>query len=155
MAFSSKWKASKKPSKQRSYRYQAPAHTMHKFLAAHLSEALRKKYGRRSVTLATGDKVKVVRGQFKGRENKIERADVKNTQVYITGVERTKKDGSKSLIPLRPASLLITELNLDDKKRKASLEGKKAVKKDTQKAEKPAAKPADKQSGQPAKPAGD
>jgi len=120
-SFSSKWKASKQPAKQRKYRFNAPTHTARKFLAAHLSKDLRKKHGRRSIPVRKGDKVKVVRGQFKGRENKVERVSPKYGKVYITGIERAKKDGSKSLIPLDPTNLLITELNLDDKKRKATL----------------------------------
>jgi large subunit ribosomal protein L24 len=121
-AFSRKWRSSRRPAKQRKYRYNAPLHILRKFMAAHLSKDLIKKYSRRSFPLATGDKVKIVRGQFKGRENKVERLNVRKSRVYITGIERTKKDGSKSLQPLRPSNLIITELNLEDKKRKEAIE---------------------------------
>jgi large subunit ribosomal protein L24 len=121
-AFSTKWKSSKRPAKQRKYRYNAPLHISQKFLSAHLSKDLIKRYRTRSVQIVSGDKVKVVRGQFKGRENKVEKADHKNTRVYITGIERAKKDGSKSMIPINPTNLIITELNLDDKNRKAAME---------------------------------
>ncbi len=123
-AFSTKWKSSKAPAKQRKYRYNAPLHISRKFLASHLSPELRKKHSKRSFTLAKGDKVKVLRGQFKGRENKIERVNHKDIKVYVTGIERAKKDGSKSMYPLNPTNLMITELDLSDKKRKASLERK-------------------------------
>lgn len=123
-AFSTKWKSSKSPAKQRKYRYNLPLHLSRKFLSAHLSSDLRKKHSKRSITVVKGDKVKVLRGQFKGRENKVERVDHKNLKVYITGIDRAKKDGSKSMYPFNPTNIMITELNLTDKKRKASLEKK-------------------------------
>ncbi|MBN1544601.1 50S ribosomal protein L24 [Candidatus Woesearchaeota archaeon] len=123
--FSTSWKSSKRPAKQRKYRHNAPLHIKQKLLSAHLSKDLRKRYGRRSLPVVKGDKVKVARGQFKGRENKVERTDHKKLRVYITGIERAKKEGSKSMQPINPSNLIITELNLDDKKRKASLEKSK------------------------------
>ena len=125
-AFSTKWKSSRRPSKQRKYRHQAPRHIKQKLLSAHLSKDLRKKYGKRSFSVVKGDTVKVVRGQFKGRQNKVERVNYSQDRVYITGIERAKKDGSKSLQPVNPSNLIITELNLDDKKRKAAIERKSA-----------------------------
>ena len=122
--FSTKWNSSTQPRKQRKYRFNAPLHVKHKFMAAHLSKELRAKYKTRSMPVAKGDKVKVLVGQYKGRENKIERVDLKNTKVYITGVDRTKRDGSKSMYPIHPSNILITELKLDDKKRKQALERK-------------------------------
>jgi len=124
--FSTKWVSSTRPAKQRKYRYNAPLHIRHKFLSVHLSKELRTKYGRRNIVVIKGDKVKVLRGQYKGRENKVERVDIKSTRVYITGIDRQKKDGSKSIIPIQPSNLMITELKLDDKKRKESLEKKGA-----------------------------
>ncbi len=121
-AFSTSWKSSSKPSKQRKYAYNAPLHIRQKFVSAHLSKELRQKYKKRAIQLCKGDKVKILRGQFSGRENKIERIDLKQTLIYISGVERSKKDGTKSLHPVHPSNLLITELNLNDKERKAKLE---------------------------------
>jgi large subunit ribosomal protein L24 len=123
-AFSTKWKSSKSPAKQRKYRYNAPLHIQQGFLSTHLSKELRTKHNTRSIPVVKGDKVKILRGQFKGRENKVDRVDNKETKVYVTGIERPKKDGSKSMYPLNPSNLMITELNLDDKKRKESLERK-------------------------------
>jgi large subunit ribosomal protein L24 len=122
--FSTSWKSSTRPGKQRKYRYQAPLHIKHRFCSAHLSKELRQKYGRRSIEARKGDKAKVMTGQFRKREGKIERVDIKKTRIYITGIEMTKKDGSKSIYPLHPSNIMITELNLEDKKRKASLERK-------------------------------
>ncbi len=122
--FSTAWKASKKPSKQRKYKINAPKHTKNKLMAAHLSKELKAKHGKRSMTLKKGDKVKVLRGQFKGKNGKIERVDTKKSRVYITGIETMKKDGSKALYPIHASNLIIEELNLEDKKRAKRIGGK-------------------------------
>lgn len=124
--FSMAWIKSTQPRKQRKYRSNAPLHTKQKFLGCHLSKDLIKKYGKRSITIVQGDKVKILRGQFKGKDGKVDRVSVKQTKVYVIGIERTKKEGSKSMHALDPSNLTITELNLDDKKRKAALERKGA-----------------------------
>ena len=59
-----------------------------------------------------------MRGQFKKKEGKIERVDIKRERVYITGIERIKKEGTKLLVAFSPSNLMITELDLNDKKRK-------------------------------------
>ncbi|NQU79830.1 50S ribosomal protein L24 [Candidatus Woesearchaeota archaeon] len=125
-AFSTNWNSSKRPAKQRKYVYNLPLHTQSRILSVHLSSDLRKKHNTRSTPVAKGDKVKVLRGQHKGRENKVERVDHKKTKVYIMGIETTKKDGSKSAYPIKPSNIMITELNLEDKKRLASIERKGA-----------------------------
>lgn len=123
--FSNKWNSSRSVSKQRKFRFNAALHIKQKFMACHLSKELREKHNTRATTLRVGDKVKVLRGQYKGRENKVERVELKTERVFVTSIDRPKKDGSKSMIPLRASNLMITELNLEDKKRKEKLEGKK------------------------------
>ncbi len=88
-------------------------------MGAHLSKDLMKKYNRRSIKVRKGDKVTILRGQFKKKTGRIERVDLKKTKVYITGIEMIKKDGTKVFYPIHPSNLVITELNLDDKKRMA------------------------------------
>ncbi|MBI2112333.1 50S ribosomal protein L24 [Candidatus Woesearchaeota archaeon] len=123
--FSTSWKSSKQIRKQRKYRYNAPLHLRQKFLSAHLSADLRKKYGVRSIQLRKGDKVKILRGQFAKRECKVERITLKRESVFLSGVEVIKKDGNKVQFPLKASSLMIIELDLSDKKRKMKLEQKK------------------------------
>ena len=129
LKWSKHWNASKRPSKQRKYRYNAPLHVQHTFLAAHLSPELRKKYTTRSFTLRKGDKVKILRGQHKKKTGKVSRIMIKSQKIYIEGIELSKKDGSKVLIPLDPSNLMITELDLTDKIRKAKIENKKTQEK--------------------------
>lgn len=115
--FSNNWKKSKQPRKQRKYRHKAPLHIKQKFTHAHLSKELRKKYGKRSMGLKKGDKVKILRGKFKKEEAKINRIDLKKCRAYIDGIEITKKDGNKIPYPINISNLLIIELRMDDKKR--------------------------------------
>jgi large subunit ribosomal protein L24 len=115
--FSSSWLRSVQPRKQRKYRFNAPLHIKQKFVNAHLSKDLRKKYSRRSLGLRMGDTVRVNRGQFKKKEGKVEEVNLKKTRIYISGIEIVKKDGTKARFPLHPSNLTITELNSDDKLR--------------------------------------
>jgi len=127
--FSTKWEGSRQPRKQRKHRANAPLHIRHKMISANLSKELRKKYGKRNFPLHKGDKIKVMVGEFKKRTGKIETVDLKKLRVSLEGINRTKKDGTKVAVYFNPSNLQITELNLDDKKRKESLERKPVVKK--------------------------
>lgn len=115
--FSSSWNSSIKPNKQRKFRFNAPLHTRGKFLNAHLSKELRKKYNMRSVRLRTGDKVRILRGQFKKQEGKIEEVNVKKSLIYVSKSEHTKRDGTKARYPIQPSNVMVIEINSDDKKR--------------------------------------
>jgi large subunit ribosomal protein L24 len=119
--FSRTWKRSVQPRKQRKFRHHAPLHIRRKFLSAHLSKELRKKYQKRNIVARKGDTVKIMRGQFKGKSGKIEEIDLKGTKVYVAGIEVAKKDGSKSRYPIHPSNVLLTDVNIDDKKRQQSL----------------------------------
>lgn len=125
--WSNKWKASKRPRKQRNYVYKAPLHIKQKLLSAHLSKELRKKYSRRSIGLRKGDKVKVITGQYKGKTGAVTMVDVKATKVAVEGIENIRKDGTKTPYLFQPSNLMITEIMMDDKQRKAMLEKKKQV----------------------------
>lgn len=122
--FSTEWKSSKKPRKQRKYRLSAPLHIKQKLVHSHLSKELRKKYGRRSIGIRKGDRVRVMRGRFRKHEGKVESVNLGKPSVLVSGAEITKKDGNKKLIGLNPSNLMIMEMNLDDKLRQKILERK-------------------------------
>ena len=82
-----------------------------------LSKELRQRYQLRSLRVRKGDTVKIMRGQFKGKQGKVDRADAKNRRIFIEKIEVGKKDGSKALFPIDPTNVQITELGSDDKKR--------------------------------------
>ena len=120
--FSKSWKSSKQPRKQRKYMYNIPSHTAKKLMSAHLSKELIKKYKKRNIPIRKGDKVKIMRGQFKGKTGEVTKVDLKLTKVHVDSAFVPKRDGTKATYPIYPSNLLITELKLDDKKRKKLLE---------------------------------
>lgn len=119
--FSTSWKGSKKPRKQRKYLANAPIHLKRKFFSSTLSEELRKKYSRRSFVLRKGDEVKVLRGKSRGKTGKVDLFNDKKMKVTVTGLQFTKKDGSKINILFHPSKLEIISLVLEDKKRIESI----------------------------------
>lgn len=122
--FSLEWKSSGRASKQRKYRLNAPLHTKRRFMAAALSPELKARFGVGSVSVREGDAVKVMKGEFSGMAGKISRVNLKEGTVYVDGAGRVRKDGTKSFFPLQPSNLLVTEANVDDKRRAASLSKK-------------------------------
>jgi len=111
-----------KPRKQRKLLYNAPLHKKRKWLAAHLTENLLLKYDKRSMPVVTGDTVKVMRGIFKGHEDKVAMIHVKKQVVEVEGITTVKADGTKIARPLHASNLLITKLNLTDRWRRQKLE---------------------------------
>lgn len=106
------------PRKQRKVWFNAPLHTRRKQIASHLAEALILRYNRRALPVVKGDVVKVMRGAFRGHEEKVASVDLKIRKVTIEGVTLTKADGKKKAKPIDPSNLLITKLNLTDKLRR-------------------------------------
>jgi len=120
--FSTSWKASKKPNKQRKYAMNAPLHLRKAFVSVHLAKPLREKYKIRAIPVKKGDSVKILRGQFKKKTGKVNRVDLKATKIFIDGIDATKKDGSKVPYPMNPSNLMLQDLDLEDKIRKAKVE---------------------------------
>lgn len=112
---------SKAPRKQRLARYIADLHERGKFLSIHLSKDLRDKHGRRNIRVRKGDKVKILRGNFKGKTGTVSQVNIKKEILFIEGIEVIKKDGTKVKKSFTPSNLILTFLNLEDKKRKLKL----------------------------------
>ena len=91
-------------------------------MASHLEEKLLLKYDKRSLPVIKGDTVKVMRGSFKGHEDKVSHINVSRGQVEIEGITMIKADGKKVAKPIHSSNLLITKLNLTDKWRREKLE---------------------------------
>ena len=122
--FSTKWKASKKPRKQRKFRANAPLHLKKKFMSVGLSKELKKKYSKRNIPVKKGDAVKIMRGKFKGKKGKVLEVKLKVGKIIIEGIQVKKQDGSNVAVKIQPSNLQITELNLDDKNRVKKLSSK-------------------------------
>jgi len=141
--------------------YNAPLHKKRKWISSHLAENLLLKYDRRSLPVVKGDTVKVMRGNYRGHEDKISKVNVRDQTVEIEGATITTAKGTKIAKPIHASTLLITKLNITDKWRRQKLESglsettKKEIEKEAaeqlkvheaeQKAEEEAAKAEEKQ----------
>ena len=105
------------PRKQRKALYTAPLHIRRKIMSANVSKDLRADIGKRSLPIRVGDKVQVVRGDFKGHEGKVESIDAKRYKVTVEGVTLSKPDGNAVLLPIHPSNLMIIEPDLKDERR--------------------------------------
>jgi large subunit ribosomal protein L24 len=110
------------PRKQRKKMFNAPLHKRRKWISSHLEEKLLLKYDKRSISVIKGDTVKVMRGNFKGHENKVARVDVRKRYLEIEGLTMSKADGNKIARPIHASNVMITKLNLTDKWRRKKLE---------------------------------
>lgn len=112
---------SAQPRKQRKTQAHLPLHHARKVVAAHLSEELLLKYNRRAVPVCVGDTVKVLRGSYRGLENKVTSINTTKGSIVVEGVTVLKADGKKKPRPLDPSNCVLTKLNLTDKYRRAKL----------------------------------
>lgn len=113
---------SKQPRKQRKALYEAPLHKRNARMAATLSKELREDLGRKSLPVKVGDKVKVLRGDFKDQEGKIESVNYKKYTVTVEGITLNKADGNTIYLPIHPSNLMIIDVDLDDERRSKSSE---------------------------------
>ncbi len=107
----------KQPRKQRKFLYTAPLHLRGKFMSAPLSRDLRDRYNVRNLPIRTGDKVRIVRGDFRGKEGKVMDIDLKRYRIHVEGVTQKKVDGTEVFYPVHPSNVVIIDLNLEDEKR--------------------------------------
>ena len=113
----------RQPRKQRKRRREAPLHERHSQVQATLADDLREEYGRWSVRVNAGDTVEVMRGDFAGEEAEVVAVDLKTETVHVEDVVLEKADGEEVPRPLDASNLRVTELNLEDERRVARLEG--------------------------------
>jgi len=121
--FSIKWLSSIQPRKQRKFRANAPLHIKGSFLSAKLSKELQSKQKTRSARVRTGDKVKILRGQFKGRTGAVDNINVVKAKIFVAGAEIVKKEGGKVPYPIHASNVEITSLS-QDKRRFKQVGGK-------------------------------
>jgi len=125
-------------------------HIRKKFVNLNLSKDLRKKQKKRSLQAKKGDKVKIMRGKFKGEVGKILEVNLKSSKIIVEEIQAKKQDGSKVNLKLQPSNLQIIELSerlkktqtekkiIEPKKEQAITDSKKPEiqKKETQKVKK-------------------
>lgn len=115
--WSSFWKSSKKPKKQRKYRYTAPNHVKRGMMSSHLSKELRTEHGTRSTPVRVSDIVKVLRGEFRGKSGKVEKVNYNKETVHVEKLTVQKRDGTSYQVGFHPSNLMITKIGTEDKLR--------------------------------------
>ncbi|MDP8002989.1 MAG: 50S ribosomal protein L24 [Caldisphaera sp.] len=106
------------PKKQRKFIHNAPLHLRHRFVTVPLSKELKQKFGVRNIPVKVGDKVRIIKGNYKGKTGKISDVDLKRLFVKIEGITRKKADGTEIPVKFRPWNLIITDLDLKDEERR-------------------------------------
>lgn len=101
---------SKKPRQQRKFRYNAPLHIRAHFVHVHLSKELRAKLKKRAITIRKGDKVKVMRGKFAGKDGKVMAVNLAESRIYIEGMSYRKAKGKEIPFPIQPSNVMIIEM---------------------------------------------
>jgi large subunit ribosomal protein L24 len=95
-------------------------HQLDKMIGATLSDSLRQQYGRRSARVIKGDSVRVMRGEYKGVEGKVDRVNVKFGTLVVEGIQHEKVKGGQVKVPIHASNVMITSVKTDDKLRFAS-----------------------------------
>ena len=112
-----------KPSKARLKQiYKAPLHKKSASISAILSKDLRTKYKRRNVRVKAGDVVKIMRGEFKDVEGKVNKVHTDTGRLEIEGVQREKLRGGNAPVLIHASNVMVTSLDLGDELRKKKVE---------------------------------
>ncbi|MCE7747073.1 MAG: 50S ribosomal protein L24 [Candidatus Heimdallarchaeota archaeon] len=112
------------PRKQRKSHFKAEYHIRNRKMTALLSHALREKYGIRRLPIHRNDKVTVFKNKSQDAEikGKVIRVLPQRYAVHIEGHSKEKADGTIVSFPVHPSNIVITSLNLRDKKRRAIIQ---------------------------------
>ncbi|WP_254768875.1 50S ribosomal protein L24 [Salinilacihabitans rarus] len=114
---------SRQPRKQRNRTERAPLHRRQKQLHATLADDLREEYDTRRARVNAGDTVEIMRGDFAGEEGEVVQVDLKEAVIHVEDVTVETADGEEVARPLEPSNVRITDLDLEDDRREARLEG--------------------------------
>jgi large subunit ribosomal protein L24 len=83
-------------------------------LHVHISKTLkqRMKAKKRSLLVKKGDKVKVMRGGFKGKEGKVAKVNYTRAVVFVEGLTQKGMRGKENMVPLQPSNLLLMDVDM-------------------------------------------
>jgi large subunit ribosomal protein L24 len=99
-----------------------PKHQRDKMVGAMLEDSLRKQYGRKKVRVIKGDSIRVMRGEYKGVEGKVEKVNTEHATFHIEGIQREKIRGGQVKVPIHSSNVMVIGLNLDDDLRSSKLQ---------------------------------
>jgi len=96
---------------------------------SNLSSDLKKQYNKRSTSVIKGDTVKIIRGEYKGVEGKVEKINTDKGKLSIEGVQREKIKGGQVKVQIHASNVILSSLKLDDNYRKNKIENKERINK--------------------------
>jgi large subunit ribosomal protein L24 len=92
-------------------------HITDKNIRSPLADTLRDEYHKRNARVIKGDTVKVLRGEYKNVEGKVEKVKTNRSTLLIEGIQREASKGGKVKVQIQSSNVMITSLNLQDKQR--------------------------------------
>jgi large subunit ribosomal protein L24 len=101
-----------------------PKHKRDKMVGAGLEDGLRKQYQKKTVRVVKGDSVRVIRGEYKGVEGKVDKVDTQHATFHIEGIQKEKIRGGQVKVPIHSSKVMVINLNLEDKYRSNKLQGR-------------------------------
>lgn len=99
-----------------------PKHQRDKMVGAMLEDSLRKQYRTKNVRVVKGDSVRVMRGEYKGVEGKVDKVNTEHATFHIEGIQREKIRGGQVKVPIHSSNVMVIGLNLDDDHRSRKLQ---------------------------------
>jgi large subunit ribosomal protein L24 len=93
-------------------------------LGANITKNLKNQYSKRSLRVIKGDTVRILRGEYKGIEGKIEKVNTKRGTVSIEGVQREKIKGGNVKVQIHASNVQIISLEMGDPLRANKLKEK-------------------------------
>lgn len=100
-----------------------PKHQRDKMVGAVLEDTLREQYKRKNIRVVKGDSVRVMRGEYKGVEGKVEKVNTEHATFHIEGIQREKIRGGQVKVPIPSSNVMVISLNLNDNYRSRKLQG--------------------------------
>ena len=102
-------------------------------ICSNLSNNLKKEYNTKSLRIVKGDSVRIMRGEYKGVEGKVEKLNTVKGRLSIEGVQREKIKGGQVKVQIHASNVRITSLHLDDKYRKNKIGNQEQINKSSRK----------------------
>ena len=102
-------------------------------ICSNLSKNLKKEYNTKSLRIVKGDSVRIMRGEYKGVEGKVEKLNTVKGRLSIEGVQREKIKGGQVKVQIHASNVRITSLHLDDKYRKNKIGNQEQINKSSRK----------------------
>lgn len=107
--------------RQRKALYNAHTAKRRRLMSVPLSKDLRARFHRRALPLRKGDTVRILKGSYEGREERVAKVDRRSLAVTLDNVTSKTGESKQTPLPVRTGSLVLVHLNLADPWRRRRL----------------------------------